>query len=87
MSTLRQSFGNRLKEIREARNMTQEELALEANLHRTTAGKIERAKTGASLDTIQRLAEVLNIHPKDFFTTFQPDEDVDPLELVREQGT
>lgn len=60
-----------MAEIRQLRGMSQEELAEKADLHRTTAGKIERAQTGASLQTIEKLAEVLEVHPMEFFRTFE----------------
>ncbi len=67
MSNIRVKFGERLKQLRQDRGLSQEELAKKAGLHRTTAGKIERAKTGVSLDTIERLADVLRIDEKELF--------------------
>ena len=55
MGNLRKPFGQRLRSIRLAKGLTQEELAEKAGLHATYIGIIERGKQGASLDTIEKI--------------------------------
>jgi len=54
-------FGKRVRFFRNARGMSQEELAEIANVHRTYIGMIERGEKNATLLTIIRLANALNI--------------------------
>ena len=68
MGSLRKSFGQRLRSIRLAKGLTQEELAGKAGLHTTYIGIIERGKQGASLDTIEKLATALGVKEEKFFS-------------------
>lgn len=54
-------FGGRLRELREARNLTQEELAEAAGFSRSYYTEIETGKRNISLLNLQRLAKCLNI--------------------------
>lgn len=55
------SVGNRIRISREAAGLTQEELAEKLNLSAQFISTIERGVAGASLATIIRLCEVLNV--------------------------
>jgi transcriptional regulator with XRE-family HTH domain len=57
------AFGVRLRELREARNLSQEKLAELADLHRNYVGNLERGKSNVSLLTIVKLARCLNVKP------------------------
>ncbi|MDH1883844.1 helix-turn-helix transcriptional regulator [Empedobacter sp. GD03797] len=52
-------FGNRVKELRKAQNMSQEDLADAAGLHRTYIGMIERAEKNITLVNIEKIANAL----------------------------
>lgn len=52
-------FGNRVKELRKAQNMSQEDLADAAGLHRTYIGMIERAEKNITLVNIEKIAKAL----------------------------
>lgn len=54
-------FGNKIKELRKAKNFSQEELADAAGLHRTYIGMIERAEKNITLLNIEKIARALNI--------------------------
>lgn len=56
-------FGRRLRAIRKSLNLSQEELAFEAELDRTYIGGIENGKRNVSLINICRLAEALHVSP------------------------
>ena len=54
-------FGARLRELRVARNYSQEAFAAHANIDRSAYGKLERGRSGASLVTMARIAVALEI--------------------------
>jgi transcriptional regulator with XRE-family HTH domain len=56
-------FGRRLREIRQARGHSQEELADLAGLDRTYVSSCERGKRNVSLVNIYRLAHALEVEP------------------------
>ncbi len=55
----------RLREIREARLLTQEELARQARVGRVTISRLEHELQEARFSTIHKLARVLVIRPED----------------------
>ena len=63
-----EKFGKRVKEIRQLRGISQEELALKAHLHRTYISSIELGKRNISLLNIEKLAIALECTVGDFFT-------------------
>lgn len=60
-------FGNRVRQLRKAKNISQEKLAEKAGLHRTYIGMIERAEKNITLLNIEKLALALNVVVKDLF--------------------
>lgn len=65
--TLAIRFGHRVRQLREAKGWSQEELANRAKLHRTHISLIEGAKRSVQLDTVERLAVALGIQPAELF--------------------
>ena len=57
------AFGERLRELRQARGVSQEKLAEMAGLHRNYVGILERAVQSATLDAICKLATALQVRP------------------------
>lgn len=55
------TFGNNVKRIRKELNLSQEELAERANLHRTYIGMIERAEKNITLINIGKIAKALGV--------------------------
>jgi transcriptional regulator with XRE-family HTH domain len=55
--------GRNIKKYRKNLNMSQEELADKANLHRTYIGGIERGERNITLDSLQVIATALNVAP------------------------
>ena len=54
-------FGKSVRKVREEKSWTQEELADNANLHRTYIGMIERAEKNITLINIKKIADALNV--------------------------
>lgn len=57
--------GRNVRRLRKARGLTQEAVALEAELDLTYVGGIERGKRNPSLNVLARIAEVLGVDPAD----------------------
>ncbi len=55
-------FGERVREVRTSKNLSQEELADLANVHRTYIGMVERAEKNITLVNIEKIAIALNIN-------------------------
>lgn len=62
-NTLRHILAKNLRRLRLASDLSQEELASRAGLHRTYIGAVERSERNITLDTLQRLAKALEVDP------------------------
>ncbi len=60
-------FGKQVQKLRKARNLSQEQLAELAGVHRTYIGMIERAEKNITLCNIERIAKALEVNIKDLF--------------------
>lgn len=67
MSTLRDRFGKRLRQIRRYKDFTQEQLAEAVGVSVKFIGNIERGKGAPSFETIEKIAEVLGVRVQEFF--------------------
>jgi transcriptional regulator with XRE-family HTH domain len=61
-SRILKSFGERIREERLKRELSQEGLAAKAGVHRTYIGMIERAEKNITLENIQKLAKALDLN-------------------------
>lgn len=68
VTSVSKKIGASIRKHREAKNMTQEDLAHLAGLNRAYVGYIERGERNPSTDTISKLARALKIHVKDLFS-------------------
>jgi len=64
-------FGKRVRELREEREFSQEDLAFEAGLHRTHISLIETAKRSVRIETIEALAKAFEVQPSDLMPRIQ----------------
>ncbi len=62
-------FGERLRQLRLERGISQEKLAEMAGLHRNYVGVLERAGQSATLDAICKLAQALAVRPAELLST------------------
>lgn len=58
-------FGKQVRRIRLEQNLSQEELADKAGVHRTYIGMIERAEKNITLENIEKIARALKVSPKE----------------------
>lgn len=66
MSVARQ-FGDNLRRARKRADLSQEELAWGASVHRTEVSQLERGLRVARIDTVAKLAATLEVDPGELF--------------------
>ena len=64
---LKHDVGSRIKFLRNRIGISQEKLALKADIDRTYLAGIESGKRNATLDSIEKIIQALEIPAKDFF--------------------
>lgn len=69
---LRKRFGRLVAAQRRRAGLTQQQLAVKADLSGDMIAQIERGVKAAGFPTIERLAAVLGVDPAEFFTTEVP---------------
>jgi transcriptional regulator with XRE-family HTH domain len=68
--SVKSRFGNTLRQLRDERGYSQEELAERAELHRNYVGGVERGERNVALENIVKLAKALSVPPRDLFVDF-----------------
>jgi transcriptional regulator with XRE-family HTH domain len=64
---IKQTFGQRVKDLRNKKGISQEKLAEFSELHRTYISSIELGKRNVALENIEKLAKALNCTIEDLF--------------------
>jgi len=59
--TISVKFGEKVREIRNSKGLSQEQLAHLANVHRTYIGMVERAEKNITLANIEKIANALEV--------------------------
>lgn len=67
MADIKKRFGQKLRNIRKKKELSQEELSFRAGLHRTYISDIERGSRNVSLENIEKIAKALNISKEELF--------------------
>ena len=68
MSKIAGLVGNRIRQYRTAKGISQEELSLRSNMHASHLGQIERGEKSATLDSIEKIVNALDITFEDLFS-------------------
>jgi transcriptional regulator with XRE-family HTH domain len=65
---IKAAFGQRVRELRSGKGLSQEALALACDLDRTYIGGIERGERNVSLVNIQKIAVALDVPVRELFS-------------------
>ena len=68
MSTVQKRFGHRVRELRQKRGWTQEQLGQKAEKHWTYIGGIERGTRNPTITVAEAIATALEVPLADLFT-------------------
>lgn len=67
MTNIQKKFGDKIRDLRKQKGLSQEELAFKAGLHRTYISDIERGSRNVSLKNIEKIAKALGVSLKTLF--------------------
>jgi transcriptional regulator with XRE-family HTH domain len=65
--SLREVVAKNLRRLRHEQGVSQEDLADRADINRNYVGMLEREEHAATVDMLEKLAEVLAVDPAEFF--------------------
>lgn len=68
MIDIKKKFGDTLRRIRKQKDISQEELAFRAKLHRTYVSDVERGSRNISIENVEKIAKALNINVTELFS-------------------
>lgn len=71
-SAILKQFGDKVRELRKEKGLSQEELADKAGLHRTYIGMIERSEKNITLINIEKIAIAFEISVAKLFENIKP---------------
>lgn len=63
----RKNIGKRIKEIREAKNLSREDIAFACNFSGSYMGMIERAEYDFKISKLYKISKALNVDIKELF--------------------
>jgi transcriptional regulator with XRE-family HTH domain len=66
---IKQKVGNRIRELRKELELSQEALALKAEVDRTYVTDVENGRRNVSLEILERLIKALNVSFTEFFNS------------------
>lgn len=68
MSGIAKQLGQRIRELRNERHMSQDELSFKAGISPAHLGQIERALKNPTIDTVAKIASALDVPVSSLFT-------------------
>ncbi len=68
MAKIVEEFGNKVRELRKSKGLSQEKLAEKAGLHYTYIGAVERGEKNISLQNVEKIAHALGVDITKLFT-------------------
>lgn len=84
MSTISDLIGQRIRSIRTKRGLSQEKLAETAGLHPTYIGQLERGEKNATLESIEKVADALDVSLSSLFENISAKKDRDERNIPAE---
>lgn len=76
MEDVKKLVGDRIRQLRKQRKLSQEELGYKSDLHYTHIGAIERGEKNWSIDTLVKVAGGLNVTINDLLAVPSKPEDI-----------
>ena len=64
---IKEKVGQRIKELRTKKGLSQEEFAFKCDLDRTYITSLERGKRNISLENLEKIAKAFNMSLSEFF--------------------
>lgn len=61
------NLGIHIRQLRERKNLSQDDLANDCNISKRQIGRIERAEINTSVKTLVKIANALDVEPKELF--------------------
>ena len=77
--TIQEKFGHVIRTLRKEKNISQEKLALNADIDRTYISDIEKGERNVSIETAKKLADCLQISLQNLFKEIENYGDIDWL--------
>lgn len=68
MSSIKKSLGQRIKEIRKARGLTQKQLAEKIGIGTANISYIETGHFAPTIENFEKIADVLGVEPPELYT-------------------
>ncbi|WP_083479640.1 helix-turn-helix domain-containing protein [Oxobacter pfennigii] len=75
MGDIKKIVGNRIRDLRNGRGWSQEELADRATVSRSFMGEIERGQASATIESLEKVTIALEITLEDLFRDLRPSTD------------
>lgn len=72
---VKSKIGNRIKELREVKQMSQKDLAYTSDIDRSYIASVENGQRNISIVNIEKIAVALGVRLKEFFSNDQFDND------------
>lgn len=77
MSEIAEIIGQRIREYRTAKGISQEELSHRSNMHTSHLGQLERGEKSATLDSVEKIVDALDITFEELFSFDRVPSDID----------
>lgn len=66
------NLGTHIRQLREMKNLSQQELANDCGIPKAQIGRIERAEINTTVRTLVKIANALHLEPKDLLSFNKP---------------
>lgn len=65
--TFKANLGVRIRQLRESKGMSQQDLANDSDIPKSQIGRVERAEINTTVKTLVKIANALDVEPKELF--------------------